>query len=136
MVGDSTAPFGVVEIFLMKPLTKPWEFEDHQGVEVHGRCYNVHAAISLSKDLEVVEIPIKYMHRAAPAPCENKLMDFIRHVKAVNEADLSYPIIMNEWGVIIDGKHRLAKAILEGHKTIKCKKFETDPEAIYTVVDD
>ena len=41
------------------------------------------------------------------------------HVKLVQDADLSYPIIVNRRGSIIDGRHRLCKAILEWHKTIK-----------------
>ena len=41
------------------------------------------------------------------------------NAERIKEADLSYPIIVTEKHVIIDGYHRLAKAYLEGKKDIK-----------------
>jgi len=38
---------------------------------------------------------------------------------------------LNENGAIIDGKHRLAKAILEGQKTILAKRFVKEPASIW-----
>ena len=74
------------------------------------------------------------MYIAYPSPCNETLRSFLGHVKLVNDADLSYPILLNEDGGIIDGKHRLAKAILDGHKTIKARRFEKDPAACFTWV--
>lgn len=50
---------------------------------------------------------------------EGGLIGFARHMKHVMEADLSYPIIIDEWGQPIDGRHRIVKALIEGHETIK-----------------
>jgi len=47
------------------------------------------------------------------------LIGFARHMKHVMEADLSFPIILDEWGMPLDGRHRLVKALIEGHETIK-----------------
>ena len=115
-------------------IDKPWAFEDAQYVTIQNRQYNVHAAISLSAKLEQIEVPIKLINRAVSAPCDDRLMDFVSHVKAVNEADLSYPILISEFGAIIDGRHRLAKAMLEGRDTILCRQFEKDPPACYSEV--
>lgn len=41
------------------------------------------------------------------------------NAERIKAADLSYPIIVTEKHVIIDGYHRLAKAYLEGKKDIK-----------------
>ena len=49
----------------------------------------------------------------------NDLYDFITHYKLVENADLSYPIILNRRGEIVDWRHRLVKAILKWDKTIK-----------------
>ncbi len=47
------------------------------------------------------------------------------HAKKVNEADLQYPIDLyfnqNKW-ILLDGVHRLAKAVKLGHKKIKVRK--------------
>jgi hypothetical protein len=55
------------------------------------------------------------------------LRKMVMHMKAVNDADLSYPIILDEDGEIMDGRHRIMKAILLGHKTIKAVRFEENP---------
>ena len=51
----------------------------------------------------------------------------VEHVQMINEADLSYPIILAANGEIMDGRHRIAKAALEGRDTIECVQFEEDP---------
>lgn len=41
------------------------------------------------------------------------------HMDAIKKCDLKYPIIMDQFGNIIDGNHRFAKAYMKGAKTIK-----------------
>jgi hypothetical protein len=48
---------------------------------------------------------------------------YINDYKRIINADLSYPIIIDENDNIIDGIHRLTKAILENKRTIKCYVF-------------
>ena len=47
------------------------------------------------------------------------------------DADMSYPIIMDDEGFIMDGWHRVAKALLEGRETIKAVRFENTPAPDY-----
>jgi hypothetical protein len=56
----------------------------------------------------------------------------INHLRLIQEADLKYPIILSSDGRVMDGMHRIAKAILENHKTIKAVKFlhEIQPDFI------
>ena len=56
------------------------------------------------------------------------LREIARHCKKINNASLKYPIILNADGSLMDGGHRLCKAILEGHKTIKAVQFTSMPE--------
>ena len=56
------------------------------------------------------------------------LREIARHCKKINNASLKYPIILNVDGSLMDGGHRLCKAILEGHKTIKAVQFTSMPE--------
>ncbi|CAB4123357.1 hypothetical protein UFOVP40_27 [uncultured Caudovirales phage] len=55
------------------------------------------------------------------------LRDMVMHMKAVNAADLNYPIIIDEDGELMDGRHRLMKAMLNGVDTVKVVKFEENP---------
>jgi hypothetical protein len=50
------------------------------------------------------------------------------HAKRIQEADLSYPILLSAEGYLIDGGHRIAKAWLLGMKEIQAVQFDTDPD--------
>lgn len=45
--------------------------------------------------------------------------DIINTFKRIEEANLDYPIIIDEHHAIIDGYHRLVKAMMQNKKTIK-----------------
>jgi hypothetical protein len=55
----------------------------------------------------------------------------IEHFRLVNEVDLSYPIILGSNGCVMDGMHRVVRAILEGRRTIRAVQFDVDPEPDY-----
>ena len=91
--------------------------------------YNIkaHRLIELSKNLEVMDIPLNHMNMYYKY--ENlTLRELAGHMVAVREADLKYPIILDEDGEIMDGRHRLIKAIIENKKTIKAVRFKENPE--------
>lgn len=50
------------------------------------------------------------------------------HAKRIMECDLTYPPILTEDGCVFDGMHRIARHLLDGKKTIKVKRFITNPE--------
>ena len=53
--------------------------------------------------------------------------DLVEHVKLMDEADLSFPIILAANGEVMDGRHRLAQSLKLGLKDIECVQFEADP---------
>jgi hypothetical protein len=55
------------------------------------------------------------------------LREMVMHFKVINSADLSYPIILDEDGDIMDGRHRIMKTLLEERPTIKAVKFDENP---------
>jgi len=55
----------------------------------------------------------------------------IAHIRLIEEADLAYPIILSADGSVMDGMHRVAKAVLQGRDTIEAVRFDADPEADY-----
>lgn len=54
--------------------------------------------------------------------------EFMAHVRLVEAADLSYPIILAADGSVMDGMHRVVKAALAGHEQIVAVQFDQDPE--------
>ncbi|HXL79745.1 MAG TPA: hypothetical protein VN951_02625 [Pyrinomonadaceae bacterium] len=51
----------------------------------------------------------------------------VDHIRLIHESDLSFPIILSANGAVMDGRHRVAKATLEGCADIEAVQFEHDP---------
>jgi len=64
-------------------------------------------------------------------PDELTWRSIVEHVRLIGETDLSYPIILSSAGRVMDGMHRVAKALLEGQETIEAVQFSQDPEPDY-----
>lgn len=47
----------------------------------------------------------------------------VEHMQLIEETDLSHPIILASDGRVMDGMHRVAKALLEDQETIEAVKF-------------
>lgn len=56
----------------------------------------------------------------------NTTAAFIEHVKRVQECELKYPILLSPDGRIMDGVHRICKALIEG-KQVRYVRFEKLP---------
>lgn len=52
----------------------------------------------------------------------------IEHMRLIEEADLSFPIILSANGAVMDGMHRVARASLQGRHEIEAVQFNEDPE--------
>lgn len=50
------------------------------------------------------------------------------HAKKIAHADLRYPIILDADGSIMDGAHRVGKAMLEGRSHVQAVRFSVRPE--------
>ena len=58
----------------------------------------------------------------------DSLDDFIFQCKRVKNTDTKIPIILDNCGVVADGYHRIARAILDGKKTIKAYRITNMPK--------
>lgn len=112
-------------------IDKKWNSISDQKVEADdGKVWMVVDLIERAKDLPVKDIPID--HLAIDFNIGGmRVRDFVAHMKLVLEADMSYPVILDDEACLFDGRHRVAKALLEGHETIKTVRFEKDPPATY-----
>ncbi len=105
---------------------------------IDDKAYAVEDLWEAAKDLPTYEVPlIGFMTDIEPwSETGDSFHEFMRHVKLTNDADMSYPIILDPRGDIADGRHRLAKAIVDGHSTIKIKRLSTMPEPKFIMDDD
>lgn len=88
--------------------------------------WSVARLIQLAKDLPVMEVPLNHLyvwHKYEKLT----LREMVMHMRTVQAADLSAPIILDEDGEIMDGRHRVMKAMLLSEKTIKAVRFDENP---------
>jgi len=105
---------------------KPWVLPESQFSRIGRHHWSVSRLFQLAKDLQVMEIPLDHLnvwHKFEGMT----LREFVGHMIAVNSADLSFPIILDEDGEIMDGRHRIMKALLTGAETIKAVRFSENP---------
>lgn len=103
-----------------------WCEPKDQCCQIGRHIWSVARLHSLAASLPVMDVRLDHLYVYYTYE-KLKLRDFVMHMKAVNEADLSYPIIIDEDGDLMDGRHRLMKAMLEGAETIKVVRFEKNP---------
>jgi len=100
--------------------------EDGQCCNLGNHHWSIARLITLSKDLEVMKVPLKHLNMYSLYK-DLTLRDMVMHINAVNDADLKYPIILDEDGELMDGRHRIMKALLLGKKTIRVVRFDVNP---------
>ena len=102
----------------------------------HGlRAWNVAGLIQKSHDLEIFECPLDAITELDEAywfgsfdPSQAPTCRAIaEHAKLMQDVDLRFPIILSSNGRIMDGMHRVCRALIEGRKTIRAVRFSTDP---------
>ena len=55
----------------------------------------------------------------------------VEHAKLIAEVDTSHPIILGHAGRVIDGMHRIVRALLEGRTEIDAVRFPSLPKPDY-----
>lgn len=103
-----------------------WISPSNQMSILGGLSWSVPRLFELSKDLPVMEIPLEHMNMSYRYK-NTTLREMVMHMNAVLNSDLEKPIILDEDGDIMDGRHRLMKAWLTGEKSIKAVRFEKNP---------
>ena len=111
---------------------EPWTDIHTQRYQDGTGQYVIGNLISRAKDLPVQEMPMEHLNLYNLAlKAGGSFREFVSHMKAVMDADLSFPIILDEDGYVMDGRHRIAKALFEGKETIKFVRFEKTPAPDY-----
>ena len=104
------------------------------------QAWDVDRLVALAKDLPVIQIRVSAI-RELDEPYwfdEGKIptcRDVAEHARLMNEADLSFPIILSSGGRVMDGMHRAAKAAMQNLNSLPAKQFAQDPEPDFVGVD-
>lgn len=110
-------------------------FEDSRFSDSTGNSWSAKYLYDKVKELglEVEKIKLRHLDLSS-LPWQDGVIQnmdcFVYHAVRVQNCDSSIPIIMRQDGFIVDGWHRVAKAILEGKEEISVYRFESylEPE--------
>lgn len=93
-------------------------------------AWDVDRLVELSQNLPVRDVELSsigevdtvyWFDEETDTPTVRSVVD---HARLIQEADTSYPIILGHDGRVMDGMHRIARALLEGQEVIKAVQFE------------
>ncbi|MGO8872427.1 MAG: hypothetical protein ACLQPH_13690 [Acidimicrobiales bacterium] len=95
-------------------------------------AWDVDRLIRLSAGLTVEDVAVEsieevdtdFWFKFGPVPTVRRI---IEQVRLIQEVDVSYPIILGSDGRVMDGMHRIARAILDGRSSIAAVRFSVDP---------
>lgn len=100
-------------------------------------AWDVHRLIALSKNFKPIQVPVDSIQELDEnfwfggendvATCRK----IVNHIRLIEAADLSYPIILASDSRVMDGMHRVAKSLLLGKTEISAVQFRQDPKPDY-----
>ncbi len=104
------------------------------------RAWDVHRLVTLAADLPTVQVPLSeireldepYWYGSGAIPTCRSVAE---HAQLINEANGAFPIIQSSDGGVMDGMHRVAKAVIQGQDAVPAKRFTTDPEPDYVGIE-
>lgn len=102
-------------------ITRIWSQGDRDEQVKQGEdgTWRISDLRELVKGEPVFQVPLAFLHlKTHDFDMTHGLVSFARHMKHVMDCDLSYPIIFDEYGTVIDGRHRIVKALIEGKTVI------------------
>ena len=105
---------------------KDCHIPNEQMCNLGRHSWSVPRLFELARNLPVMDVPINHLSLYYTYE-KLTLRDVVMHMNAVNDADLDKPIILDEDGELMDGRHRLMKAMLLGYEKIKAVRFDENP---------
>ncbi|MCU4581868.1 hypothetical protein KTJ32_12795 [Acinetobacter gyllenbergii] len=101
--------------------------------------WDVHHLLELTKNLMSKKVLLADIQELSEAYWFSEqsptTQQIIEHVQLIQDADLSYPIILCAQGRVMDGMHRVAKACLLQQVDILAVQFEQTPEPNFINMD-
>jgi hypothetical protein len=100
------------------------------------RIWEVDRLLALAEDLPVEVISVSSLPGADEVGWIGRpehfgrltIRDVVEHIRRVQGADLARPLILSCEGWLMDGFHRLARALLDGVNELPVRQFRADPE--------
>src|SRR5262245_27687882 len=93
------------------------------------RAWDIDRLVELSKHLAPELVPIADIRELDETYWgEITCRGVSEHARLIFECNLDFPIILSSDGRVMDGMHRVLKALLQGESHIRAVRFRVDPE--------
>ncbi len=101
-------------------------------------AWDVDRLVDASRGLAVLPVALSELDEVdgpywGDAPATPRWL--VEHARLVAEADAAYPIILSAEGRVMDGMHRVVKALVEGRDRLDAVRFAVTPPPDYRGVD-
>ena len=98
-------------------------------------AWDVRRLVELSEDLPVRQIPVAEIRELDAnhwfTHDEPTCRSVVRHAQLIEAADLSYPIILDADGNVMDGMHRVCRALRDNVPSVSGVRFDVTPAPDY-----
>ncbi len=74
---------------------------------------------------EIAELDEEYWFADSEVPATVRAV--VDHARLIVEVDVAHPIILDVHGRVMDGMHRVARALLDGRATLPAVRFAVQP---------
>ena len=78
---------------------------------------------------DIAEIDLDYWFDHGYQPT---VRNIVEHCRLIQQVDLGFPIVLDPGGRVMDGMHRVARALLDGRTTIRATRLRTLPDPDFT----
>jgi hypothetical protein len=96
------------------------------------KVWNVPSLIARAKDLAPFDLPLAAICSGSNVWTPvGSAYEIAHHVRRALDVDTSYPVILDETGFIMDGWHRVLRALIDDKATIKAVRFDKTPPHDY-----
>jgi len=96
-------------------------------------AWDVDRLVALAKKLPRERVALNAIRELDEAYWSNEgtkqltCRDVVMHAQLMLQCDFDFPIILSSEGRVMDGMHRVCKALLLGHLDIEAVRFPSDP---------
>lgn len=99
------------------------------------RAWDVDRLVALTRHLTPELVPLASIREIdEPYWREMTCREVAEHARLISDCDLGFPIILSSDGRVMDGMHRVLKALLLGASHVEAVRFGVDPEPDYVGV--
>ena len=103
-------------------------------------AWDIDRLIELAAGMEIIDVPLRdireldepfWFGAEGDIPTCRKIAE---HARLINEVTLDHPILLDANGRVMDGMHRVCRALMAGVETIKARQFAITPKPDYVGV--